>query len=138
MDYSIVGSDAASDFAHNVADAVAAVCQKELKDKGNRYNSPGFINVALLIEAMIATSPEVFIGHDKMRKVAVEAGAMLDRVLAELNVARQKYERQQEQIKAGKPIKPKDRIIDPPSEHDIRRLRHLHKTIRRYIEDCND
>jgi hypothetical protein len=140
MDFSIQGSDAASDFAYDAAEAVVAVCKRELKNKGNKYNTPGFINVALLIEGMIVLSPEVFVGHEGMEKVATQVFAKLDYLLGELQANKTIWEQQREMLSKGEKI-PKKELVEPLSNNDefsLRRLSQVNKTIRRYIEDCND
>lgn len=47
MDYTISGSDQAADMRHRINIGLAKMLKKELKVKGNEYNTDGFENVAM-------------------------------------------------------------------------------------------
>lgn len=55
MDYSVVGSDSAADLWHDCKktdgsdEAIAACLAKGAKDKGNTYNTPGWLNASMVI-----------------------------------------------------------------------------------------
>lgn len=136
MDYSIVGSDNASGFAFEVANAVAHLCEKEIKKKGNRYNTPGFINVALLIEEL-THSPEVFAINEKMVEVAKKTFAELDRYVASHRANRMLWDEQNKLRGKNKKVAKTKEAFPPISEFDLRRLDRIHTVLRRYIEDAN-
>lgn len=48
-------SDSSSDFVYVVTNKIGELCEKELKDKGNPYNTSGDVNVALFAEAFLMT-----------------------------------------------------------------------------------
>ena len=58
MDISIGGSDEASDFCSLVCEKIRKECKKELKNKANEYNTPGYINIALLLKSLISKENE--------------------------------------------------------------------------------
>ncbi len=58
MDLTIGGSDNASDFTSEVVETVRKKCIKELKNEANEYNTPGYINVALLLKSLISDENE--------------------------------------------------------------------------------
>lgn len=128
MDYSIVGSDAASGFAYTVGNEIAAMFEKELKEKGDKFNTPGFVNVSLLFEAMIATSPEVFIGHEKMLKAAKKTLAKMDRFCSQLTARKTLIENGDD----------KKSVWNNSHDIGLARLRRIHLVLKRYIEDCGD
>lgn len=49
MHLSVVGSDSASDLFHDVMEGVVKSLRNGLKNKGNKYNSDGYLNVAMII-----------------------------------------------------------------------------------------
>lgn len=65
MNISIGGSDEASDFCSLVVDDILKKCQKELKNKANEYNTPGYINIALLLKSMISQENEFHFMYGK-------------------------------------------------------------------------
>lgn len=46
-------SDTASDFLWNISDAVAKHITKELKDKGNEFNTSGAVNCAFFVSEIL-------------------------------------------------------------------------------------
>lgn len=58
MDLTVRGSDKASDFYYLLTKEVAKVLEKELKNEANQYNTPGWINVAMIFdESLINAFP---------------------------------------------------------------------------------
>src|SRR3990167_1114815 len=45
-----VESDECADFRYTILKTVSELCEKELKNKANEYNTPGWVNIALLVE----------------------------------------------------------------------------------------
>lgn len=68
MNLSVVGSDQASDSASKAADAFAKQLEIEFKEKANEYNTPGPLNVAMIIVEMCNNSS--FILNERMQKLA--------------------------------------------------------------------
>ncbi len=54
MGISIVESDMASDFCSEIVETIKKKIVKELKNKANEYNTPGFINSALVLRSLIS------------------------------------------------------------------------------------
>ncbi len=55
---SVGGSDNAADAFSDVQDAIAKVLEKELRIKGNEYNTPGCIDVLLIFDEFLS-QPEM-------------------------------------------------------------------------------
>lgn len=49
MELTVNGSDTASDLQADVYEAIAKVLKDALKNKGNQYNTPGYLNVAMIL-----------------------------------------------------------------------------------------
>lgn len=58
----VCDSDLASDLAANTFTAMTKVLKKALKEKGNRFNTDGVVNVALFIEEHL--NPKNYYGDD--------------------------------------------------------------------------
>lgn len=68
---SIGCSDSASDMAFSVIDAMADKLIEESKDKGNKYNTDGSLNVALFFKDIITPMDEYhFKSNEKLQKLA--------------------------------------------------------------------
>ena len=67
-------SDEAADVAYDVAITTAKILTKALKQKANEYNTPGYVNVALVLVSLSKSS--VF-HTDEMRALAVTTLEML-------------------------------------------------------------
>ena len=67
-------SDEAADVAYEVAITTAKILTKALKQKANEYNTPGYVNVALVLVSLSKSS--VF-HTDEMRALAVTTLEML-------------------------------------------------------------
>ena len=46
-------SDMASGFVGTIEDAVGKLCKKELKDRGNTFNTSGWVNIGLFAEVWL-------------------------------------------------------------------------------------
>jgi len=66
MDLSVVGSDSASNLMYEISSAAAGVLKKGLKAKGNKYNTPGYLNVAMIITEYFAEQE----WHEELHAVA--------------------------------------------------------------------
>jgi len=64
MGISIVESDMASDFCSDVVEGIKKKCIKELKNKANAYNTPGYINVSLILKSVISEENEFHFTYD--------------------------------------------------------------------------
>lgn len=69
MDISIGGSDNASDFCSEVVENIRKHCKKELKNKANSCNTPGYINVALLLKSFISEENEFHFTYDNWNTI---------------------------------------------------------------------
>lgn len=69
MDISIGGSDNASDFCSEVVGNIRKQCTKQLKNKANCYNTPGYINVALLLKSFISEENEFHFTYDNWNTI---------------------------------------------------------------------
>ncbi len=70
----VVGSDSASDLASEAAGAMAKVLKKGMKDKGNEYNTPGYVNVAMILGNL----PDMFKSNEELREIGQEALKMMN------------------------------------------------------------
>ncbi len=52
MDFSIGGSDNASDYAYTLGNLIAKDMKKHLKNEDNEYNTQGYEDVALVLSAL--------------------------------------------------------------------------------------
>ena len=55
---SISSSDEASDFASLIIGGIRLEIEKEMHNEANQYNTPGYINIALLLKSMVSDSNE--------------------------------------------------------------------------------
>lgn len=62
-------SDSASDAASVMMDAMVKVLEEKFKEEENKWNTPGFLNVALIVEALILPHPEEYGNHEGMCKI---------------------------------------------------------------------
>jgi len=46
-----VESDGAADFHHTLGTAISKLAQKEMKDEANQYNTPGWLNILLILKS---------------------------------------------------------------------------------------
>lgn len=74
MSYTVKGSDFASDASFVMANAIAKSLQKELLNKGNEYNTPGYINVCMIAVEQLAPGN---IYSEKLWSVVDDAHYML-------------------------------------------------------------
>jgi len=51
--YTVGGSDTAADLFADACDKMAGILQAALKDKGNEYNTPGYINVGMIFDEFL-------------------------------------------------------------------------------------
>jgi len=70
MGLSVSGSDNAADSAYTAVEAFAKQLEIEFKGKGNEYNTPGPLNVAMIIDEMCNHS--MFYLNTRMQKLASE------------------------------------------------------------------
>lgn len=70
MGLSVIGSDMAADSASKVVDAVAKQLAIEFKEEGNEYNTPGPLNVAMIIVEMCDHT--MYHTNDNMQALAKE------------------------------------------------------------------
>lgn len=77
MDLSVGGSDNAADSASNCVDAFAKQLAIEFKEEANCYNTPGPLNVAMIIVEMCDHSS--FILNDNMQKLAAKCLEWLEK-----------------------------------------------------------
>lgn len=76
-------SDMASDFVSGVMDKIAEECEKEIKNKANEYNTPGYVNITLFAEAYLMK--ESLYGDSRLIKVLKKVLAKLEAKLAKMN-----------------------------------------------------
>jgi hypothetical protein len=77
-----IDSDNAAAFVNNALFSMAKLVQKELKNKDNAYNTPGFVNVALWAESFL---PDDFVYRDQDLGVQLlRAIEMLEKELVDL------------------------------------------------------
>ncbi len=69
MNISIAGSDEASDFCSLVSEKIRKECKKELKNKANDYNTPGYINIALLLKSLISEENEFYFTYGEWSEI---------------------------------------------------------------------
>ncbi len=69
-------SDNASDLAYSVFGAMTKKLAKGLKEKGNEYNTPGFVNIALFVEQYL--KPDKYYGNDELYEIIEKAKGMLE------------------------------------------------------------
>jgi hypothetical protein len=70
-------SDGAADAAFRVGKAIAGVLNAELKSHASGNNTPGYMNVALIFEELIAPSGDVLLAQGDVLAVIEKAQAML-------------------------------------------------------------
>jgi hypothetical protein len=70
-------SDEASDYIRNITKQVANVSEKELENEANQYNTPGYINVALMFETMVNPVMEMYKFDDGLLDVAKQTLKLL-------------------------------------------------------------
>lgn len=51
--YTVGGSDSAADLFGDMCDKMAGILQAKLDDKGNEYNTPGYINVGMIFDEFL-------------------------------------------------------------------------------------
>ena len=73
-DYSVMGSDEASNALHEMAAVMAKSLKKELKNKSSEYNTPGPVNVAMIINEYL----QKFKGIDEIASVAKDTAKALE------------------------------------------------------------
>ena len=91
MDYSIEGSDTASNDFDSVCNAIANRLQQiqkrsDAKDKnaaGDYINTPGWMNAIILFAEMIAPFPDPFASYDRFVSIARIAIDNIDELLKE-------------------------------------------------------
>lgn len=71
MDLSVVGSDTASGFASNCIEAFAKQMKKEIGLDHGDFNTPGFVNVAIVIREIVYPARVYFHDNDLIYKMAV-------------------------------------------------------------------
>jgi hypothetical protein len=69
MNLSVVGSDHAADSASLAVDAFAVALEKEFLVKGNEYNTPGPLNVSMIISEMCCDHT-MFLTNDRLQTLA--------------------------------------------------------------------
>ena len=69
------GSDAASDAAWNVTKAIVTELRRQLKDKGNQYNTDGVMNVAMIIGERL----QAWATEEQLQTLAKEVHAKLEK-----------------------------------------------------------
>lgn len=57
---SIGSSDEASDFASNIIEGIRLEIEKEMHNEANQYNTPGYINIAMLLRSMVSDENEFY------------------------------------------------------------------------------
>lgn len=70
MDLSVGGSDNAADSASNAVEAFAKQLETEYQEPGNAYNTPGFINVAMIINEMC--QDDMWAYNERLQKLAAK------------------------------------------------------------------
>lgn len=73
-----VDSDSAADLTANAEKALVKVLRKGLKEKGNEYNTPGPVNVALFLEATIKNADY----NDDLSKLILDTIGLLEKLIA--------------------------------------------------------
>jgi hypothetical protein len=71
-------SDMAADLAHHAEQSLVKVLRKGLKEKGNEYNTPGPINVALFLEATIKDAHY----NDELSRLILDTIELLEKLIA--------------------------------------------------------
>jgi hypothetical protein len=74
-----VDSDMAADLAANAEKALVKVLRKGLKEKGNEFNTPGPVNVALFLEATIKDADY----SDDLSKLILDTIGLLEKLIVE-------------------------------------------------------
>jgi hypothetical protein len=77
MDLSIIGSDQAADSASVVVEAFAKALEKEFKEEANEWNTPGWLNVAMIIDEMC--NHTMFLNNDRIQKLAKKCLVQLEK-----------------------------------------------------------
>ena len=72
---SVGGSDAASDAAYAVIKAIVTELRRQLKDKGNQYNTDGVMNVAMIIGERL----QDWAGEEQLQTLAKEVHSKLEK-----------------------------------------------------------
>lgn len=78
MDLTVCGSGQAADSAYNAVRVFAAQLEKEFEEPANSYNTPGPLNVAMIITEMCGHH-FMFTGNDKMQALAKKCLAYLEK-----------------------------------------------------------
>lgn len=81
---SYVESDGASDLVYSILKEIGDRCLNELKDVGNCYNTPGYVNVALYAETFLMKCGEYIYEGDSLYKALVKARTMLTEALKKI------------------------------------------------------
>jgi len=71
-----MASDEASDFVCTVLGSIEKDCEKQLKNKANEYNTPGYVNIALFAEAFLKNIS--IYSDDKLYKILEQVKNKLD------------------------------------------------------------
>jgi hypothetical protein len=69
MDLSVVGSDQAADSASLAVDAFTVALEKEFGVEGNNYNTPGPLNVSMIISEM-CSNHTMFVSNYRLQVLA--------------------------------------------------------------------
>lgn len=86
-DITMVGSDTASDLGCDIVDAIVKELKKALPDQGNRYNTNGCINVALVFEELI-NKAEFMLYDPDLLEIAEECKTLLGQHANEMKNAK--------------------------------------------------
>lgn len=90
-------SDMAADAFHLILETIAIQMKKELKETANIYNTPGFINVALMFEHPMMQSLDEY-ERETFKDIAKEVKKIMEKII-KIPV---KQEYQREYMKAFK------------------------------------
>lgn len=74
--YTVNGSDTAADAFSNMCDAIAKSLNATLKEKSSKFNTPGYVNVAMIVKEYLMPS-KLGVDHSEIRKVVKAAQALL-------------------------------------------------------------
>lgn len=81
--YTVSGSDMASDAMLDMCDAMAEALSKSFEKDGGGYNTPGFLNVAMIFHEYLLPGKFYKSGSSKLKSLAVRTLKALDRVQPE-------------------------------------------------------
>lgn len=84
-DLSIDGSDMASDARYAVCEAIFKALKKELKNDANEFNTPGYCNIAMMVDEHLLPGKFYESGHEGLLDVVAQAR---DRLVVAIDAAK--------------------------------------------------